>query len=29
MVPAPDNILVEVFEVDTSQVPTGLEDYFF
>ena len=29
MVPAPDNILVEIFEVDRSQVPTGLEDYFF
>lgn len=29
MVPAPDNILVEVFEVDRSQVPAVLEDYFY
>ena len=29
MVPAPDNILVEVFEVDRSQLPASLTDYFF
>ncbi len=29
MVCAPDDILVEVFEVDRSQMPAELEDYFF
>jgi len=29
MVPAPDHILVEVFEVDRSQMPSSLTDYFF
>lgn len=29
MVPAPDNIRIEAFEVDRSQVPEGLEAYFY
>lgn len=28
MVPAPDDILIEYFQVDRSRVPAGLEDYF-
>jgi len=28
MVPAPDDILVELFEVDMSQIPANLLDYF-
>ncbi len=28
MVPAPDDILVELFEVDISQIPANLHDYF-
>jgi hypothetical protein len=28
MVPAPDNILIEYFEVDRKSVPLELSDYF-
>jgi catechol 2,3-dioxygenase-like lactoylglutathione lyase family enzyme len=28
MVPAPDDILIELFEVDKSQIPAGFHDYF-
>lgn len=28
MVPAPDNILIELFEVDKKQIPPELQDYF-
>jgi len=28
MVPAPDDILIEVFEVDKKQIPSDLLSYF-
>jgi hypothetical protein len=28
MVPAPDNILIELFEVDKKQIPSQYLDYF-
>jgi catechol 2,3-dioxygenase-like lactoylglutathione lyase family enzyme len=28
MVPAPDNILIELFEVDKKQLPSEFQDYF-
>lgn len=28
MVPAPDDVLIELFQVDTAQLPVELGDYF-
>jgi len=29
MVPAPDDVLIELFQVDEEKLPPGLTDYFF